>query len=170
MELDRDLYQRAFSKITLSESKREEILKMTEQAKKPKRFVGRKLLIAAAAVALAAALAMGANAASGGELGERFVDYLCSFTAEDGTEVKVYQGKVSENDDTIYIATDAEIDPNSPIVSVEGTGEAGEGKPYASYSVSVDDDGNVKIEDYQKYKYPEKEVETASAPAAEAQE
>lgn len=165
MELDRDLYQRAFSKITLSEPKREEILKMTEQAKKPKRFVGRKLLIAAAAMALAAALAMGANAASGGELGERFVDYLCSFTAEDGTEVKVYQGKVSENDDTIYIATDAEIDPNSPIVSVEGTGEAGEGKPYASYSVSVDDDGNVKIEDYQK-----KEVETASAPAAEAQE
>lgn len=165
MELDRDLYQRAFSKITLSESKREEILKMTEQAKKPKKWIGRKLLITAAAMVLAAALAMGANAASGGELGERFVDYLCSFTAEDGTEVKVYQGKISENDDTIYIATDAELDPHSPIVSVEGTGEAGEGKPYASYSVSVDDDGNVKIEDYQK-----KEVETASAPAAEAQE
>lgn len=170
MELDRDLYQRAFSKITLSESKREEILKMTEQAKKPKKWIGRKLLITAAAMALAAALAMGANAASGGELGERFVDYLCSLTLDDGTEVKVYQGKISKNGDKIYIAAEGEIDPNSPICSLEneGSGESGEGTPYASYSISVDDDGNVEIEDYQKY--PKKEVETAGTPAAEAQE
>lgn len=167
MELDRDLYQRAFSKITLSEPKREEILKMTEQTKKPKKWIGRKLLITAAAMALAAALAMGANAASGGELGERFVDYLCSLTLDDGTEVKVYQGKISKNGDKIYIAAEGEIDPNSPICSFEneGSGESGEGKPYASYSVSVDDDGNVKIEDNQK-----QGAETASAPAAEAQE
>ena len=159
MELDRDLYQRAFSKITLSESKREEILKMTEQAKKPKKWIGRKLLITAAAVALAAALAMGANAATGGELGEQFLNYLTSFTMEDGTEVKVYQGEATQTGDKIYIATDAEVGPDSPVVVIEGTGEAEEGTPYASYSVSVDEDGNVMIKDYKKYPDPEPEAQ-----------
>ena len=90
MEFDRDLYQKAFSRIALSDKKREEILHMTEQNEKRRKPLGRRMLVAAVTALLAAILAMGANAATDGELGESFVKLVDSVTFKDGTEVKIY--------------------------------------------------------------------------------
>lgn len=90
MELNRDLYRKAFSKITLSDKKREEILHMSEQKEKRRKPIGRRMLVAAVTALLAAILAMGANAATDGGLGEQFVKLVDSVTFKDGTEVKIY--------------------------------------------------------------------------------
>ena len=97
MELNWDLYQQAFSKITLSEAKREEILNMTEQEQKRRKPIGRRMLVAAVTALLAAMLAMGANAASDGELGEHFIRLIDSRTLQNGTEIEVYEGKTEDN-------------------------------------------------------------------------
>lgn len=62
------LYKQTFSKLVPSPQLIQEVLDMTETKKKPKRFILRRLVVAALVIALAAALAMGANAATGGEL------------------------------------------------------------------------------------------------------
>ena len=90
MEFDRDLYQKAFSRIALSDKKREEILHMSEQKEKRRKPIGRRMLVAAVTALLAAILAMGANAATDGGLGEQFVKLVDSVTFKDGTEVKIY--------------------------------------------------------------------------------
>lgn len=77
-------YKKMFSRVKASPEKIQEVIAMTEN-KRPKRIVQR-LLVTAAIMALAALTAMGANAASGGELFARIVSFV-SYTDEDGTEV-----------------------------------------------------------------------------------
>lgn len=77
-------YKKMFSRVKASPEKIQEVIAMTEK-RKPGRIV-RNLLVAAAIMALAVLTAMGANAASGGELFAKIVSYV-SYTADDGTEV-----------------------------------------------------------------------------------
>ena len=77
-------YKKIFSRVKASPEKIQEVIAMTEQ-KEPRKIV-RNLLVTAAIMALAVLTAMGANAASGGELFARIVSYA-SYTPEDGSEV-----------------------------------------------------------------------------------
>jgi len=58
---------------------------MTESRKKPKKFILRRLVVAALVMALAFALAMGANAATDGQLFERVITLVTY--SEDGSEI-----------------------------------------------------------------------------------
>lgn len=153
MEHDRELrklYKRTFSKITLPETKREEILSMTETGK-TRKPIGRKLLVTAIVTALAAALAMGANAASGGELGEKVWECIGVFDVEENGSIRLYQSKGGE--DNAFIATDEDVELSADGRTVAATSEDGEEKEvtlYATYSVEIDEDGKVNLVDYQK--------------------
>ena len=118
MEFDRDLYQKAFSRIALSDKKREEILHMTEQKEKRRKPLGRRMLVAAVTALLAAILAMGANAADG-ELGESFVKLVDSVTQNE-VEIKVYEGKTADNQNMRQLVIKkAEGDPSHYYATVE---------------------------------------------------
>ena len=65
MKPSKELYQRTFSRLKPSPEFGKELLTMTENMKRPKRFVARRLIAIAAVLALVFALAMGANAATG---------------------------------------------------------------------------------------------------------
>lgn len=69
MEFYPELYKRAFSRLTASPEKIQEVLTMTE--KKQPHKLAKRLLIAAAIAVLLAAAAVGANAASGGRIFSR---------------------------------------------------------------------------------------------------
>lgn len=77
-------YKKMFSRVKASPEKIQEVIDMTE-TKKPRRIV-RNLLVTAAIMALAVLTAMGANAASGGELFAKIVSYV-EYTTEDGMDV-----------------------------------------------------------------------------------
>lgn len=77
-------YKKTFSRLKASPEKIQEVIAMTEN-RKPRHII-RNLLVTAAIMALAVLTAMGANAASGGELFARIVSYV-EYTTEDGTEV-----------------------------------------------------------------------------------
>lgn len=84
MEFDRDLYKRTFSRLKASPEKIQEVIDMTEN-RKTKR-IARKMLVAVAVTALAVLTAMGANAATGGQLFARIVSYTES---ADGTTAEM---------------------------------------------------------------------------------
>lgn len=86
-------YKKMFSRVKASPEKIQEVIDMTE-TRKPRRIV-RNLLVTAAIMALAVLTAMGANAASGGELFARIVSYV-EYTAEDGTEVAEMQVEIDD--------------------------------------------------------------------------
>lgn len=65
MKPSKELYQRTFSRLKPSPEFGKELLTMTENMKRPKKFVARRLIAIAAVLALVFALAMGANAATG---------------------------------------------------------------------------------------------------------
>lgn len=73
MEFNKELYQRAFSRVKASPEKIQEVIDMTEN-RRTKR-IARKMLVAVAVTALAVLTAMGANAATGGQLFARIVSY-----------------------------------------------------------------------------------------------
>lgn len=103
MEPDKELYQRTFSRLQSSPELRKELLSMTEQARKPKKFVLRRLIVAAAVLALIFALAMGANAASGGELYEMTVGKMvATLKTNEGTSAILYE-KQGEDGQSSYI-------------------------------------------------------------------
>ncbi len=82
------LYKQTFSKLTVSPQIIQEVIDMTETKRKPKKFILRRLIVAALVMALAFALAMGANAATNGELFKSAVSVF-SFTSEDGENIVV---------------------------------------------------------------------------------
>lgn len=84
MEFKSELYKQAFSRVKPSPEKLQEVIDMTEN-KKPRRIV-RRFLVTAVIMALAALMAIGANAASGGELLAHIISYR-EYTQEDGQEV-----------------------------------------------------------------------------------
>ena len=81
------LYKKTFSKLVPSPQLIQEVLDMTETKKRPKKFILRRLVVAALVVALAAALAMGANAATGGELFKGVASFVTY--SEDGDTIMV---------------------------------------------------------------------------------
>ena len=76
MEFDRELYQRTFSRLKASPEKIQEVIHMTENRKIKK--TARRAMDAEAVTALAALTAMGANAATGGQLFARMVSFTQS--------------------------------------------------------------------------------------------
>lgn len=85
--LDRWLFEQTFSKLTASPRMIQEVINMTETKRRPKKFILRRLVIAALVMALAFALAMGANAASNGELFKSVMTFV-SYT-DDGMAIEV---------------------------------------------------------------------------------
>lgn len=82
-ELDKDLFRQTFSKVKASPDTLKEAIKMTEMQSKPKKFILRRLAVAALVLALAVAVAMGANAATNGEFFKPFITLVTS--NEDGS-------------------------------------------------------------------------------------
>lgn len=108
---DEWLFKQTFSKLTASPHILEEVIEMTERKQKPKKFILRRLVVAALAMALAAALAMGANAATNGKLFES----VMTFTAigDDGTAYAITINKeaveqAAEDGEVIYTFTEQE--------------------------------------------------------------
>lgn len=96
MSEDKDLFRRTFSHLEVSPALREELSAMTEkmeQTRKPKRFILRKLVVTVVIMALAVILAMGANAATGGELYEATIGKLVYITLDNGIKGEIYQDK-----------------------------------------------------------------------------
>lgn len=128
MELNKELYQRTFSKLKASPETGKELLAMTEKTRKPKKFVLRRLAVAAAVMALAVALAMGANAASGGELMGTVLNYVKSFTV-DGSKIDMYEGKIDGQ--TVYFSVDKqEMDGEGGDVTVKIDDSENDGKTH----------------------------------------
>lgn len=76
------LFKQTFSKLTASPQIIQEVIDMTE-TKKTKRFILRRLVVAALVTAMVFALAMGANAATGGGLFRSIIHY--TVVGDDGT-------------------------------------------------------------------------------------
>ncbi len=137
MTFDKEQYQKTFSHLRASPELRKELSEMTEQtekARKPKRFMWRKAAVLAAVTALAFALAMGANAATGGELYEATIGKLVyTFTLDDGGKAEIF-----ENDDGGFTIVEHPEDAD---------GETSESSGDVSYEefceVETDEDGNI---------------------------
>lgn len=146
MKMDKTLYERTFSHLKASPALREELLTMTEQSKgtrKPKKFILRRLAIVAAVMALAAALAMGANAATNGELYEAtFGKLIASFSADDGMEIQLY-GRTNDDGTTTFFAMDSvrELDDEGE----QSLPDDGEVRTEAAVTVEVDEEGNFSV-------------------------
>ncbi len=136
------LYKQTFSKLVPSPQLIQEVLDMTETKKRPKKFILRRLVVAALVVALAAALAMGANAATGGELFKGVASFVT----------------YSEDGETITVTVDFDAlegaEDGTPIeyFSIEEKG-SGQGR-----IVYKDKDGNTVIEDIELPDKPSKEI------------
>ena len=78
-------YRQAFAKLKAPPQLETEVLRMTGQKRGPKKFIARRLAVAALAAALMGALAVGANAATGGSWLEEFLQTVTGgrFTVED---------------------------------------------------------------------------------------
>ncbi len=134
MALNHESIQKAFSHLKSSPKLREEILSMTEQNRKPKKYALRRLLVTAAIMALAVAVAMGANAATGGELYEVTIGKLVyTFSLGDGGKAEMF-----ENDDGSFTIIEH---PNGE----DGeTAKKGGDVSYEEFcEVETDEDGNI---------------------------
>lgn len=105
MEANRENLKKTFSHVKLSADKKKELITIMENVRKPKRFIARRLLVTAVIMALAVALAMGANAATNGELLESLGKLVATFRLDSG-EVRIYQGNETSMGTTYYIETD----------------------------------------------------------------
>lgn len=137
MEYGNELFQRTFSHLRASPRLREELLAMTEQKtneRKPKRYVARRLLVTAMVLALAFALAMGANAATDGELYEATIGKLVyTLSLSDGGKAEIF-----ENGDGSFTVVEH---PNGE----DGeTAKSGEDVSYEEFcEVETDEEGKV---------------------------
>ena len=126
MEFHPDVYKRACSKLNAPPDAVKEAIEMIEQKRKPRKAV-RNLLVTAAILALAVLAAMGANAASDGELFEKTIFFsVCKATDESG-EVKLSMD-VAENGDALQNAQKFTIT------------EDGECKAYLTYTDEIPED------------------------------
>ena len=120
MEFHPDVYKRACSKLNAPPDAVKEAIEMIEQKRKPRKAV-RNLLVPAAILALAVRAAMGANAASDGELFEEVLFFSVCKTTDESGEVKLSMD-VAENGDALQNAQKFTIT------------EDGEGKAYLTYT------------------------------------
>ena len=97
-------YRQTFAHMKAPPQLETEVLNLTEQKRGPKRFVVRRLLVAGIAAGMLGALAVGANAATGGELFDNIVISLAGegfqeVESQDGTHI--YRGELNGED--IYV-------------------------------------------------------------------
>lgn len=141
--LETELFQKTFSKLRASPDTGKELDFMTNTKRQPKKFILRKLVIAAAVSVLAAATALGANAATGGELFGTVVTYLRSWT-ENGATVDLYETEI--DGEKVYVAVDsgAEVEANESGVTVymkDEDGAAAYLKGEAEVTTYITDEG-----------------------------
>ncbi len=112
-------YKKMFSRVKASPEKIQEVIAMTE-SRKPRRIV-RNLLVTAAIMALAVLTAMGANAASGGELFTYVVS--CTFNGQDSETVEYHldSGDVVKGGLGSYVVIEGE-DGKAVITYTDGDG------------------------------------------------
>ncbi len=147
MEFHPDVYKRACSKLNAPPDAVKEAIEMIEQKRKPRKAV-RNLLVTAAILALAVLAAMGANAASDGELFEKTIFFsVCKATDESG-EVKLSMD-VAENGDALQNAQKFTIT------------EDGEGKAYLTYT----DENGIQVRE--EFDLTEDKANDQSAPAGQ---
>ncbi len=157
------LYQETFSHVKASPALRKELLSMTEKTRKPKKFVLRKLLVAAAVLALAFALAMGANAATNGALFE-FIGMISVEVDGKSYDAALYRSPSNDSYDAILGHRASESGLDTYVITPKGNSgdtiewdwkdSSGTEKTY----VGTDDDGvSYVVED---------ETEVPSAPEA----
>ena len=147
MEFHPDAYKRACSKLNAPPDAVKEAIEMIEQKRKPRKAV-RNLLVTAAILALAVLAAMGANAASDGELFEEVLFFsVCKATDESG-EVKLSMD-VAENGDALQNAQKFTIT------------EDGEGKAYLTYT----DENGIQVRE--ELDLTEDKANDQSAPAGQ---
>ena len=147
MEFHPDVYKRACSKLNAPPDAVKEAIEMIEQKRKPRTAV-RNLLVTAAILALAVLAAMGANAASDGELFEEVLFFsVCKATDESG-EVKLSMD-VAENGDALQNAQKFTIT------------EDGEGKAYLTYT----DENGIQVRE--ELDLTEDKANDQSAPAGQ---
>lgn len=140
MEPSKELYQRTFSRLKASPELGKELLSMTEKTRKPKKFILRRLAVAAAVTALAAALAMGANAATGGELYEATIGKLVyTFKMDDGNIARMYEGKSADGKVNFIIEEEGAASSTDESGFVCGR----------SYEVETDENGSASYKAYE---------------------
>lgn len=148
MEPNKELYKRTFSRLKASPALGKELLSMTERTRKPKKFILRRLAVAAAVMALAAALAMGANAATGGELYEATVGRLVyMFKMDDGNIARMYEGK-SEDGKVSFIIKE-EGSASSSDESGFVCGRNYEVETDQTFEVETDENGSASYKAYE---------------------
>ena len=177
MEIKKELYQKTFSRLKSSPELGKEILTMTEKTRKPKKFILRRVIVVAAVMALLFALAMGANAATGGEL---FGKLVWTHHSDDGSTVRVYEGR-GDGDHLDYVAVEwdspdnedgsAETLEKAVEVQVEFDGDEQQGMKIKGYQVQEAKDGSLTSESFEvetdengEFVYKEVEGGTSSLP------
>lgn len=115
MEFNKELYQRAFSRVKASPEKIQEVLDMTE-SKRPK--LARRLLTAAVIAALLSLVALGANAAMGGEAFSRVIGF--SAAPEDVAPGQNYMVRMENGfGETVeFLVKRLEYDPKAGVLNV----------------------------------------------------
>lgn len=149
-------YKKMFSRVKASPEKIQEVIAMTEK-RKPGRIV-RNLLVAAAIMALAVLTAMGANAASGGELFR-----ILSFTEYEENGTHVGEIVVEYDDDVVGEDKNGEY-----TIVMQGDTDDIEG--YDLYHHYVDADGNEHMEELDISGLLERARQVAQSGQAEAKE
>ena len=147
MEFHPDVYKRACSKLNAPPDAVKEAIEMIEQKRKPRKAV-RNLLVTAAILALAVLAAMGANAASDGELFEEVLFFSVCKTTDESGEVKLSMD-VAENGDALQNAQKFTIT------------EDGEGKAYLTYT----DENGIQVRE--ELDLTEDKANDQSAPAGQ---
>ena len=131
---------------------------MTEETRKPKKFMLRRVIAIAAAMALLFALAMGANAATGGEL---FGKLVYTLNLDNGVTARVYQteesGPLSVEPKTGHYTVvewdspddSAETPEKALEVTVEFDGDEQKGMKIKGYKVTEAEDGSLTSESFE---------------------
>ena len=125
---------------------------MTEETRRPKKFILRRVIVVAAVMALLFALAMGANAATGGEL---FRELMAIYTLDNGVTVEVYQTEGRLSDIAIEWNSPDEEDGSAEAakkaveVEVELDGDEQEGMKIKGYQVQESEDGSLTSESFE---------------------
>lgn len=139
MKPSKELYQRTFSRLKPSPKFGKELLTMTENVKRPKKFVMRRLIAIAAVLALVFALAMGANAATGGELYEATIGRLVYTFKTDNGVARIYQGESDDGGKVSFIIEEDRVEGGYKLKAKPD--------PSAEYEKSVevetDENGNI---------------------------
>lgn len=91
--MNKGLYRRAFSHLKASPDTGKAVLSMAEKKSRPKKFILRRVLVAAAALALVLALAVGANAATGGRLLEQAKDIVIFLENGETGKISIVSGE-----------------------------------------------------------------------------